>query len=115
MTIKISLLSKKWGGIVGGVLGEIFKPGNGVTLSASAEAVKQGSMGLYEIIVNFVPTNIIEAMAEANMIQIIVFMFLFGVALSSIKEDKNVIKILGIITQFNKVVLKLVSMIMKLE
>lgn len=98
----------------GVLLGEIFKPGNGVELTAAGAIVQGTNQGLYDIILNFVPTNIINAMAEGNMIQVIVFMLLFGVALSIVKGENKTSKLLDIIAEFNKVILRLVHMVMNL-
>lgn len=99
---------------LGVVLGEIFKPGNGITLVAGQEIVVPPAQSLYEMIVDFVPTNIIKAMSDGNMIQVIIFMSLFGVALSQIKVDKAVNSLLDMVSAFNKVILRLVSLVMNL-
>lgn len=53
-------------------------------------------------------------MAQANMIQVIIFSLLFGLALSLIKDkDKNSILLDGV-SAFNNVILKMVTLIMKL-
>lgn len=99
---------------LGVILGEIFKPGCGITLVAGEEVVVPAAQSLYDMIVDFVPTNIIKAMSEGNMIQVIIFMSLFGIGLSQIKGDKGVSSLLDMVTAFNKVILKLVSIVMKL-
>lgn len=99
---------------LGVVLGEIFKPGSGITLVAGNEVVVPATQGLYDMIVNFVPTNIIQAMSEGNMIQVIIFMSLFGIGLSQMKVEKEVSTLLDMVTAFNKVILRLVSIVMKL-
>lgn len=98
----------------GVVLGGIFKPGSGINLVSGGEVVLPAAQSLYDMLIGFVPTNIIQAMSDGNMIQIIIFMSLFGIAVSQIKADKGVNSLLDMITAFNKVLLRLVSMVMKL-
>lgn len=107
-------ISTIFAAFLGILLGELFKPGKGVQLIAGYEMVKPATQGIYDIIVNFVPTNIMQALAEGNMIQVIVFMFLFGLCISKLRTENTVVKLMEIIVEFNKVILKLVSMIMKL-
>lgn len=100
---------------IGIAFGLVFKPGVGLenTLSGVSDlAVNEG--GLQEVVLGFIPQNIVSAMAEANMIQVIVFSLMFGLALSVIKSDENSTHILDWISSFNNVVLRMVTMIMKL-
>ncbi|MBL1228397.1 dicarboxylate/amino acid:cation symporter [Enterococcus sp. BWB1-3] len=100
--------------IIGILFGLLFKPGVGLTTAAlQEEVVGMADASLQEIILGFIPLNIIEAMAEANMIQVIIFSLLFGLALSLIKEEKTNQLILEWIIAFNNVILKMVTLIMK--
>ena len=68
----------------------IAEPGVGVTLSASAAnasnaaAASQHSVDLVDYAVHIIPTNIVDAMARQDMLQIIFFACFFGVAVAHI-------------------------------
>lgn len=100
--------------IIGIVFGLIFQPGAGIELIAvSDDAIGIASTTLEEVLLGFIPLNIIEAMSQANMIQVIIFSLLFGLALSLTKEDKNNRIFFDWIVAFNHVILKMVTLIMK--
>lgn len=59
--------------------------GQGLNLGASAEPPGDRSgVGLAEALVNAAPASIVEALAEGNVLQIVVFCFLFGIACLSV-------------------------------
>ncbi|WP_086312117.1 hypothetical protein A5821_003391 [Enterococcus sp. 7F3_DIV0205] len=101
--------------VIGVLFGLLIQPGKGLEVSGfEAGTIKASTESLQEIIVDFIPKNIIEAMAQANMIQVIIFSLLFGLALSLIKDkDKNSI-LLDVVSSFNNVILKMITLIMKL-
>jgi Na+/H+-dicarboxylate symporter len=93
----------------------ILKPGTGLNQSLVQNSeTAMNANSIEEVILNFVPLNIMQAMVEQNMIQVILFSLLFGLALSLIKDkDKNHL-FLDMISSFNSILLKMVSIIMKL-
>lgn len=77
--------------IVGLVIVNVLKPGLGVVITngnseAIAEAAKK-SINHIDMLVNLIPTNIIDAMARQDMLQIIVFSCFFGVAAAAIGKN----------------------------
>ena len=68
---------------LGVVLAMLVKPGIGIDLSSAEEVAEAtvGSASLQETLTNFVPTNVIQAMAEGSMVPCIVFALFFGVAM----------------------------------
>jgi Na+/H+-dicarboxylate symporter len=64
-------------------IGTIFKPGSGhsSSISVAPESLPQ-SQGVFETIVNIFPSNILEAMANNEMLAVVFFSILFGLALS---------------------------------
>lgn len=100
--------------VFGIFFGEIIKPGEGLTLTA-AEAVAPGeSLSLYELILDFFPENVLEAMTTPNMIQVIVFAIFFGVALSIYRSQQKSCAFQNVIHDFNGIILGMVSMVMVL-
>ncbi|SEJ00510.1 proton glutamate symport protein [Propionispira arboris] len=77
--------------VVGLVVVNVLKPGLGVVITngnsdAIAEAAKK-SINHIDMLVNLIPTNIIDAMARQDMLQIIVFSCFFGVAAAAIGKN----------------------------
>ena len=102
--------------LLGMVLVNWLEPGRNtsVTMESVAPAddlVKNtGSFSLENFVTHIVPKSLFEAMADNEILQIVIFSIMFGIALSSIGEIANpVIRTLNTISH---VVLKMVSYIM---
>src|ERR1051325_8859635 len=70
----------------------ISKAGAGVTLPPSAAAPAQAApppQSASEIILHIFPENIAKSVAEGQILQIVVFSILFGVALALVEETKR--------------------------
>ena len=93
-------------------LGYILKPGVGLDLSAvqQVETTINERVPLVQILFEMIPRNPIAAMAEGNMLQIIVFAILTGVGLSMLGEKADLL--LKIFAQLNDLVMKLVDVVM---
>ena len=65
------------------VVGSIFRPGSGYSsnLSVSPDSLPEGQ-GTYETILGIFPSNIIQAMADNQMLAIVFFSIIFGLALN---------------------------------
>lgn len=98
---------------VGIGFGWLLKPGQGVELVQAAQVTAPESESLSEIILDFFPVNIVQSMADSNMIQAIVFSILFGVALSTVCKEKAGYKVMEIIAGFNTVLMQMVKQVMK--
>lgn len=81
--------------IVGLLAANIFKPGVGLDISTLAKGnidqyvqttEEVQNNGFMDIIVNIVPSNIIQSMAEGDMLAIIFFAVLFGLGVAAIGE-----------------------------
>lgn len=96
---------------VGVIVGLIFQPGKGTTefLDASAN-VESVTYNFIDNVVSWVPDNVVNAMATANMLQVIVFALFLGVALLSLGEKAKVFT--SFIDQGSDVMLKIVEYIM---
>jgi Na+/H+-dicarboxylate symporter len=73
---------------------------------AGQEAAKSFS----EVLIGIVPSNIIAAMANSEMLAIIFFSVFFGVALLTVVKDAP--NLVDIIEQINKVIMQMVEMVM---
>jgi proton glutamate symport protein len=63
----------------------IFRPGDNVALAATA-MVAAHTLSFTEVLLNAFPTSVVDAMARGDVLQIVVFCFLFGVACLSVGE-----------------------------
>lgn len=93
---------------IGGAL--LVQPGSGLDLSTDTSFETAEAPSITDMIIGLVPTNPINAMAEGNMLQIIVFALLFGVALILVGKPGQ--RIRGIFEDFNTVIMKLVMIMM---
>ena len=71
------------------VIGSIFKPGSGYSSNiAPPDKLPQGQ-GIYETVLDIFPSNIIEAMANNQMLAVVFFSILFGLALNKTNHLTN--------------------------
>jgi proton glutamate symport protein len=68
--------------VLGVVAANIVRPGVGITLqkSAAEAALPEAELSVRSLIENAFPSSIIDAMARVDVLQIVVFCFLFGLA-----------------------------------
>ncbi|MBC2605520.1 dicarboxylate/amino acid:cation symporter [Pelagicoccus albus] len=92
------------------ILAFVFKPGVGVETSGAEDYVATEAPTIWQVITDMFPTNPVEAMAAGNMLQIIVFSVLFGLAMVVSGEPGQ--RILRVFEDLNEIVLKLVSILM---
>ena len=91
-------------------LASIFQPGVGMPVGeASFDASEKPPLS--DVIINIIPTNPFEAMVSANMLQIIVFAILVGLAITLSGEQGK--RIGNWFEDANKVVMELVNIIMR--
>lgn len=103
-------------GAVGVLAGVLFQPGSGIdSTNISGEGIEvaqDAAQSIGDTILSFFPSNIMGALSEGNIVHVIVFSVLFGLALSYIRVDDQENRILDIVKQFNVIILRLVSMVM---
>jgi Na+/H+-dicarboxylate symporter len=73
-------------------------------------AGKEAASSFTDILIGIVPANIIQAMADDKMLSIIFFSIFFGIALLSVIKDAP--DLIGIIEQVNKVIMRMVDIVM---
>ncbi len=95
------------------VIGWLLQPG--LNLDISAYEIQEVSIAekvpLTTTILNFIPTNPIAAMANGDMIPIIVFAIFVGVAISTLGDKANTLT--AVFTEFNDVMMTITMMVMK--
>jgi len=90
----------------------LLNPGIDMNMTSAAVFDPGTRPSLKEVVINIFPTNPIQAMAEGNMLQIIVFSILMGVAISRCGETGK--KVQQLFQQFNEVIMKMVVILMHL-
>ncbi len=88
----------------------IVQPGAGFELDSDASFQAQAAPSLAEVLIDLFPTNPIQAMADGNMLQIIVFAGLFGIALTLSGEPGK--RLLNFFSDLNSVIMRLVMLLM---
>ncbi len=89
-----------------------LSPGSAAGLSSNMEFAGKSAPPLSQVLIDIVPNNPIAAMAEGNMLQIIVFALLFGTAITLAGERGK--HVLNFFLDLNEVIMKMVLIIMKL-
>lgn len=92
-----------------------LKPGSGVDIDSihAGEAVTEaGSLSVLDTILSFFPVNAIGAMAQGNIMQVIIFALAFGMALSLVNSEGDMM-LMNFVREFNKVIMQIVKLVMK--
>ena len=87
-------------------------PGEGVNLTSNATYTAKEAPSLAQVIINMFPSNPVDAMAKGNMLQIIVFSLLFGVAMAMSGDVGK--RMLAFFEDLNTIIMKLVTILMNL-
>jgi len=88
----------------------IFEPGVGAVPAEAVQRTIGEAPPLTEVLVNLVPRNPIEAMAEGAMLPVIVFSILLGLSISIAGEKGK--RIGSFFDDFNAVIMRLVEIVM---
>ena len=78
-TLVLYLLTTAVAIVIGLALGNLIRPGVGMNIEGVTAAAKEAKP-LADVILDIFPSNPLDAMVKANMLQIIVFALFFGVA-----------------------------------
>ena len=92
--------------IIGIVWAYVIQPGVGFTGETSG-AVERTIPNIVDTLVGIIPTNIIDALANGNMVSIIFFSIVFGISISLIGEKKK--PVVDFLESLNKAILRMVS------
>ena len=113
-TIAFYLVTTAIAIIIGLVMAFIIRPGIGLDMGAieAVEVTASEGKPIAQVLYEMVPRNPVQALAEGNMLQIIVFAIMTGIALTMLGEKgKGVLKLFE---ELNELAMKLVSMVMNL-
>ncbi|MBQ4838653.1 MULTISPECIES: dicarboxylate/amino acid:cation symporter [Pseudoalteromonas] len=90
----------------------LVSPGAGIDMPTTSSFDAKEAPTLAQVIIGMFPTNPIDAMASGNMLQVIVFALLFGIAMALSGEPGK--RIAAVFDDLNTVILKLVTLLMNL-
>ena len=111
-TISYFLITTSVAIIIGLSLAYLLEPGNAGTFETEGlEYSAEKAPPISETLLNIIPTNPIQAFAEANMLQIIVFAIFIGFALTILGSKVERVK--ELFEQGNEIMMYLVNLVMK--
>lgn len=94
------------------LLANVINPGMGIELGDGGKFQPGPAPSVKEVLINIFPTNPVQAMVEGNMLQIIVFSILMGVAMTHSGEPGR--RVLEFFQSFNEVIMTMVNFLMHL-
>ena len=95
-------------------VGNIINPGYGLDVSSlqSADTKVPESESLSQVLLNIVPKNPMQSLAEGNMLQIILFSLIVGIILAKLSEEVSTVG--KFFNEFNKVMMEMTMLVMKI-
>ncbi len=90
----------------------IVGPGEGVGMTTSSSFSNREAPSLAQVIIQMFPTNPFEAFAQGNMLQIIVFALLFGIAIAL--SGKAGERVAALFEDLSDVIMRLVAILMNI-
>ncbi len=94
------------------LVASVVSPGAGIEMQGVAAFEPTPPPPLKEVLVNIFPSNPVQAMAEGNMLQIIVFALLFGYAISHAGEAGR--RLAAFFNDLDAAIMKMVEILMAL-
>jgi Na+/H+-dicarboxylate symporter len=90
----------------------LVSPGEGVSLISDSQYVAKQAPSLAQVIIDIFPDNPFKAMAQGNMLQVIVFALLFGISIALSGDAGKRVAVL--FDDLNIIIMKLVTVLMNL-
>src|SRR6195256_6325544 len=106
--------------VIGMVVVNVLQPGSGLTLNPAAldmttvASYDSASKGLttIEFLLNIIPTTVVDAFARGEILQVLLFSVLFGLAALSL--GKNVAPLVDVLDQASRTLFGIVGIVMRL-
>lgn len=103
--------------VIGLSVGTIFEPGSGVILNFSGNIPQSSNTNvtkIFDTILNVVPENAIEAMAQGTILQVVFFALFTGITLNTMESDASK-RLKDIFALLASMVFKMVHLIVQLS
>lgn len=110
-TLGLYLITTAVAVTIGLLFGTLFSPGKGVDISSAAEVTAKPFPGFIETFINLIPRNPVASLAQGNVLQIIVFAILIGIAISLTGEKGK--PVVTLFESLAEVVYKLTAIVMQ--
>jgi len=94
------------------LLGVIMQPGKGLVVPAGTKVAAKVAPAISDVLVNIVPTNVFSAMANADMLQVIVFAIFIGIGITLVGEKAKPVE--AFFDGMAEVTYKIIDVIMSL-
>lgn len=98
---------------VGLLVASAFSPGSGLELTSSDTVKVPENPGFIQVLLNIVPTNIVGAFAEPNLLGVIFTAVVFGIALMKLRESEAhgemAERLYGVVSALNEVTMKVMA------
>jgi Na+/H+-dicarboxylate symporter len=92
-------------------IGKIVSPGEGINIVAEgASFTAKNAPSFAEVLINIIPNNPFDAMVQGNMLQVIFFALLTGMAIASL--GKKAEGTLAVFQEINEIVMKMITLVM---
>ena len=106
--------------VIGLLVAHLFRPGVGMNVNpaaldakaVTAYATPTHHLGTVQFLLNIIPRDVADAFAKGDILQVLVFSLLFGVALACIKDDG--LPVLKFLDGIGKVFFRIVGIVMHL-
>src|SRR5258706_16474639 len=107
--------------VIGWVVATVFKPGAGMNVDVASLSTKdlqptlvaaQAHHSIVDFLLNIIPKTIVGAFAEGEILQVLFFSILFGIAMAGIGEANQ--GVLPPLEQISKARMRMVAMIINL-
>ena len=94
------------------ILGNLLKPGAGLDMSSmmTSEVVIGESKSITDIILGIIPSNPIQSLANGDMLQVIFFAILIGIAINLVGKNAQPVK--ALFESLNEICMKIVGIVM---
>lgn len=94
------------------IMANVISPGTEMGLATEVEFRTDAAPSVKEVLIGVFPTNPVQAMAEGNMLQIIVFSIIMGIAITHSGNAGE--RTLELFESFNEVIMTMVTLLMHL-
>jgi aerobic C4-dicarboxylate transport protein len=106
--------------VLGWVVAKVFQPGAGMNADLSklniadlqtTLAAGQTHRGVVEFLLNIIPKTVVGAFADGDILQVLFFAVLFGVAMAGVGETNR--PVIYMLDQISKALMRMIAMIIK--